>query len=192
MSKLSRPTLIAGATAVFFGAALGARAADISIDPNHTTTHFAVKHLLISTVEGTIPIKTVTVTIDANKIPIAVTAVMDLTKIDTHNDQRDDDLRSEKFFNVQQFPDMTFKSTKITANGSNFTMNGDLTFHGVTKPVVVNGTLNGSITDNRGRTHVGYTANATIDRTMWGVGPGYPPAVVANNVTITIEAEAIL
>ena len=192
MFLLSRSALIAGAAAVFFAAAPGARAAEISIDPNHTTTHFAVKHLLISTVEGTIPVKSVTLTIDADKIPTAVTAVMDLTKIDTHNDQRDSDLRSAKFFDVQQFPEMTFKSTKITASGTNFVMNGDLTFHGVARPITVNGTLNGTITDSRGRTHVGYTATATIDRTLWGVGPGYPQAVVADAVNITIEAEAIL
>jgi polyisoprenoid-binding protein YceI len=87
---------------------------------------------------------------------------------------------------------MTFKSTKITGSGTNFVINGDLTFHGVTKPIVVNGTLNGTITDNRGKKHAGYTATATIDRTLWGIGPNYPQAVVNNTVTITIEAEAIL
>jgi polyisoprenoid-binding protein YceI len=147
---------------------------------------------LISTVEGTIPVKSVTVTVDSTKIPTAITAVMDLTKLDTHNDQRDSDLRSDKFFNVQQFPDMTFKSTKITGSGTTFVMNGDLTFHGVTKPITVNGTVNGTITDSRGRTHVGYTATATVDRTQWGIGPAYPQAVVNNTVAITIEAEAIL
>jgi polyisoprenoid-binding protein YceI len=192
MPRLSRALLIAAAAASFCAAATGARAEDISVDPNHTTTHFAVKHLLISTVEGTIPVKSVSVTLDANKIPTAITAVMDLTKLDTHNDQRDSDLRSDKFFNVQQYPDMTFKSTKITGSGTNFVMNGDLTVHGVTKPIVVNGTLNGTITDSRGRKHAGYTATATIDRTLWGIGPGYPQEVVANSVTITIEAEAIL
>ena len=53
-------------------------------------------------------------------------------------------------------------------------------------------TLNGTITDNRGKKHAGYTATATIDRTLWGIGPNYPQAVVNNTVTITIEAEAIL
>ena len=192
MAKLSRALLMAAAAASLFGAATGARAGEISIDPNHTTTHFAVKHLLISTVEGTIPVKSISVSVDSNNIPTTISAVMDLTKLDTHNDQRDSDLRSDKFFNVQQFPDMTFKSTKITASGTNFVVNGDLTFHGVTKPIVVNGTLNGTITDNRGRKHAGYTATATIDRTLWGIGPGYPQAVVNDTVLITIEAEAIL
>ena len=180
------------AAAFFLTAAPAVRAGEPVMDPNHTQAHFTVKHLLISTVEGTIPIKSVTATLGSNRIPTSVMAVMDLTKIDTHNDQRDSDLRSEKFFDVAQYPEMTFKSTSITGSGANFVMNGNLTFHGVTKPIVVNGTVNGAITDARGRTHVGYTATATIDRTLWGIGPGYPPAVVANDVNITIEAEAIL
>jgi len=191
MLKVAPKAMIAAA-ALFLAVAPAVRADEPSLDPNHTQTHFAVKHLLISTVEGTIPVKSTTVVLNSSKIPTSITAVMDLTKIDTHNSQRDSDLRSDKFFNVEQFPDMTFKSTSITGSGTNFVMNGDLTMHGVTKPVVVNGTVNGTITDSRGRTHVGYTATATIDRTLWGIGPGYPPAVVANSVAITIEAEAIL
>ncbi len=191
MFRFSRAALIAAA-ALFLAVAPALGAGEPTMDPNHTQTHFAVKHLLISTVEGTIPIKSVTVALNSSKIPTSVTAVMDLTKIDTHNDQRDSDLRSDKFFNVTQFPEMTFKSTSITGSGTAFVMNGDLTFHGVTKPIVVNGTVNGTITDSKGRTHVGYTATATVDRTLWGIGPGYPQAVVANSVLITIEAEAIL
>lgn len=191
MFRFSRAALVVTA-ALFLAVAPAVRADEPAMDPNHTQAHFEVKHLLISTVQGTIPIKSVTVALNSGKIPTSVTAIMDLTKIDTHNDQRDSDLRSDKFFNVTQFPEMTFKSTSITGSGTTFVMNGDLTFHGVTKPIAVNGTVNGTITDSRGRTHVGYTATATIDRTQWGIGPGYPPAVVANSVLITIEAEAIL
>jgi len=190
MLRLTRAAAIAAA--LLLTAAPAVRADEPTMDPNHTQAHFAVRHLLISTVEGTIPIKSVEVSFSSSKIPTSITAVMDLTKIDTHNDQRDSDLRSDKFFNVTQFPEMTFKSTSITGSGTTFVVNGDLTFHGVTKPIVVNGTVNGTVTDSRGRTHVGYAATATIDRTQWGIGPGYPQAVVANSVAITIEAEAIL
>jgi polyisoprenoid-binding protein YceI len=167
--------------------------ADPALDPNHTATHFAAKHLLISTVQGDIPVKSVSVTLGSDNVPTSVVAVMDLTKIDTHNDQRDGDLRSDKFLDVAKYPDMTFKSTKITAaSGGNFVMNGDLTIHGVTKPVVVNGNVVGTVKDSRGKTHVGYAANVTIDRTQWGVGAGVPAAVVSNDIVVTIEAEAIL
>ena len=132
-------------------------------------------------------------TLAADNIPTSVEATLDLTKIDTHNDQRDSDLRSDKFLNVQQFPEMTFKSTKITPqSGGNFVMNGDLTIHGVTKPVTVNGNVVGKVTDQRGKTHVGYAASVTLDRTQWGIGANVPPAIVGTEINITIEAEAIL
>ncbi|MGH7683819.1 MAG: YceI family protein, partial [Vulcanimicrobiaceae bacterium] len=80
-----------------------------ALDPNHTSANFAAKHLLISTVQGNIPIKSTNVVLGADYLPSAVEAVMDLTKIDTHNDRRDNDLRSERFFDVAQYPEMTFK-----------------------------------------------------------------------------------
>jgi polyisoprenoid-binding protein YceI len=192
MPRLSRALLIAAA-ASFFAAAPAARAEDVSIDPNHTSAHFAAKHLLISTVQGDIPVKSVKVTLASNNIPTSVEATLDLTKIDTHNDQRDSDLRSDKFLNVQQFPEMTFKSAKITPqSGGNFVMNGDLTIRGVTKPVSVSGNVVGTVKDGKGKTHVGYAASLTLDRTQWGIGANVPPEVVSTSINITIEAEAIL
>jgi polyisoprenoid-binding protein YceI len=164
-----------------------------ALDLNHTATNFAAKHLLISTVQGNIPIKSTSIVMGADYVPASIDAVMDLTKIDTHNDRRDNDLRSERFLDAAQFPEMTFKSTKITRAGpEKFVMDGDLTIHGITKPVVVNGTIGGSVKDKQGRTHVGYAATALIDRRQWNVGATIPAAVVSNEINITIEAEAIL
>lgn len=190
--SLSRTVLLVSGLAIF--AAYSAVLADApTIDLNHTSAHFSAKHLLISTVQGDIPVKSVTVALGADNVPTTVMATLDLTKIDTHNDDRDKDLRSERFFNVQQYPDMTFKSTEITAqSGGNFTMQGDLTMRGVTKPVTLNGNVVGTAKDNKGRTHVGYAATGTVDRTQWAVGQAVPSAVVGNHIAITIEAEAIL
>ena len=165
----------------------------VTIDLNHTSTTFSAKHLLISNVAGYIPVTSAKVELGKGNVPTSVEAVMDLTKIDTHNDRRDNDLRSDRFLDVAKFPEMTFKSTKIVAQkGGNFVMNGDLTIRGTTKPVVVNGVVSESIKDDKGRTHVGYTASTIIDRTQWGVGSVIPPQIVGNNIVITIEAEAIL
>jgi polyisoprenoid-binding protein YceI len=71
------------------------------------------------------------------------------------------------------------------------TIDGDLTMHGVTKPVSLAAKYEGTVKDPRGRTHVGYSATVTIDRTLWGIGTNYPPAVVGNDITITIELEAL-
>lgn len=164
----------------------------VTVDLNHTTTNFSAKHLLISTVQGNIPVKSATLTLGQNNIPASVEAVMDVTRIDSRNDRRDEDLRSERFLNVAQFPEMTFKSTKITRqSGNNFTMDGNLTIRGVTKPVVVNGLFEGSIKDSKGRTHIGYSANTTIDRRDFNVGTTIPAAIVGYDISITIEAEAI-
>lgn len=165
----------------------------VTFDLNHTTTNFSAKHLLISTVRGNIPVRSVSGTLGPDDIPESIDAVMDLTKLDTHNEKRDDDLRSPRFLEVQKYPEMTFKSTKIVRGAGNaFVMNGNLTIHGITKPIVVNGVLEGSVKDKNGRTHVGYSATATIDRRLWDVGTSIPEAVVGNDIAIAIEAEAIL
>ena len=163
-----------------------------TVDLVHTSTTFSAKHLLISNVAGYIPVTSAKVELGAGNVPTAVEAAMDLTKIDTHNDRRDNDLRSERFLDASKYPEMIFKSTKISpGKAGNFVMDGDLTIRGVTKPVVVNGTVSESIKDDRGRTHTGYTATATIDRTQWGVGASIPPQIVGHAVVITIEAEVI-
>ncbi|MGH7683735.1 MAG: YceI family protein, partial [Vulcanimicrobiaceae bacterium] len=64
--------------------------------------------------------------------------------------------------------------------------------HGITKPIVLDGTIGGSIKDKQGRTHVGYAGTAVIDRRQWNVGATIPPQIVSNEITITIEAEAII
>lgn len=165
----------------------------VAFDLNHTTTNFSAKHLLISTVQGNIPVKSATITLGENDVPTSLDAVMDMTKIDTRNDRRDQDLRSDRFLDIAHYPDMTFKSTKIThQSGNNFVVDGNLTIRGVTKPVVINAVFEGSIKDSRGRTHIGYAGSTTIDRRDFNVGTTIPPAVVGYDISITIEAEAIL
>lgn len=163
-----------------------------TVDPAHTSTAFAAKHLLISTVQGYVPVKEATVSLGAAGMPVSAEAVMDLVKIDTHNERRDSDLRSERFLEVAKYPEMTFKSTKIVPGSSgNFVMDGNLTIRGVTKPVTLNGKVEGAVKDNRGRIHFGYAATTTIDRTQWNVGSTVPSAIVGTDIAITIQLEAI-
>ena len=86
---------------------------------------------------------------------------------------------------------MSFVSTKITGDKSAMTVLGNLTFHGMTNPVTLTAKFDGSIKDPRGNTHVGYSATGTIDRTKWGLGMSYPPAIVGDDIAIDIELEAI-
>ena len=87
---------------------------------------------------------------------------------------------------------MTFKSTKVDPGSDGaMTVSGDLTFHGVTKPVTLAAKYEGSVKDGRGRTHVAYSATGTLDRTAWNLGTSFPALLVGDDVTITLEFEAI-
>jgi polyisoprenoid-binding protein YceI len=162
------------------------------VDPAHTSATFSVRHLTLTTVSGTIALKNVDIAIGDDDILTQANATFDLSTIDTHESDRDSDLKSDHWFDVAHYPEMTFKSTKIDAGtGGAMAIAGDLTFHGITKPVTLAGKYEGSVKDGRGRTHLGYSASGTVDRTAWNLGPNFPPAVVGDDITITIELEAI-
>jgi polyisoprenoid-binding protein YceI len=165
--------------------------ADVVVDPAHTSASFSVKHLTLTTVSGTIGVKDATIAVGPDGALTAMHADLDLLTIDTKFADRDADLKSDHWFDVARDPTMTFASTKISGDAKAMTVVGNLTFHGKTNPVTLSAVYEGSITDKRGRTHRGYTATGTIDRTAWGLGTSYPPAIVADDITITIELEAI-
>jgi polyisoprenoid-binding protein YceI len=165
--------------------------ADLSVDPPHTSASFSVKHFALTTVSGSIAVKDATIAAAPDGTLTSAKADLDLTTIDTKFADRDADLKSDHWFDVAQYPTMTFASTKITGDKTAMTVAGTLTFHGKTNPVTLTAKYDGSVKDPRGRTHVGYSAIGTIDRTLWGLGPNYPPAIVGNDITISIELEAI-
>lgn len=168
------------------------------IDPAHTAAQFAVKHLMISTVRG--EFKGVTGTViwddqDVSKSSVDVT--IDARTVNTGEDARDKDLRSDKFFEVEKFPTMTFKSRKVEAAGSGkLKVTGDLTIHGVTKEVVLN--VEGptdQVKDPWGNTRVATSATTQVNRQDFGVkwnanmdGGG---VVVGDTVNITIDMEMV-
>jgi len=185
-------------TALFAAALMACAAmpalADTTVhpDPPHTSASFSVKHLTLTTVSGTIGIKSATLVLGADNTIVSAEATLDLTTIDTHEPDRDADLRSDHWFNVAADPLMTFKSTKVErAAGGAMSVEGNLAFHGVTRPVTLAVKYEGSVKDDRGRTHLGYSATATIDRTDWNLGPMFPPVIVGNEVTIALQLEAI-
>ena len=162
----------------------------VTVDHDHTSAAFTVSHLTITKVTGTIPVADATMSVAPNEMPTAVKISFDLAKITTQNEKRDADLRSDHWFNVANTPDMSFVATKVTpgADGA-FIMTGNLTMHGVTKPVTLTGKYEGKV-ELQGRTHLGYTATTKLDRTQWNVG-AFPPAIVGNDISIQIELEAI-
>jgi len=161
-----------------------------TVDPVHSTAQFTARHFGIVPVIGTIPIVMASVQLGAgSQIPVAATAELDASKLDTHNDRRDRDLRSDHFFNVTVTPTIKFVSKKVEGTDpANFTIAGDLTMHGETHPVVLNAKVVGSGSSPRGSRIIAYAATTTIDRTQWGMS--YGPLIVGNGVDLSINIEA--
>lgn len=171
-----------------------AAAADYTVDPAHSQATFTVSHLTVTKVSGQIPLQSAQLSTGPGDLPTKVDATLDLKGIDTREPDRDKDLRSDDFFDVAKYPTMTFASKKIEGTPGAFTISGDLTFHGVTKPVALAAKLEGKVTDGKGRTHLGYTATTTIDRRDWGLNWGKTNGgalIVGNEVTIGLTVEAV-
>jgi polyisoprenoid-binding protein YceI len=173
-----------------------AQAATWAIDPGHSAAQFAVRHMVVSNVKGQFDGPTGTVTFDPANIPgtLRVEAHIDARTINTRNPDRDNDLRSDVFFDVDRFPRITFKSKRAEGAAGRFKVTGDLTMRGVTKEVVLD--VEGptpEIKDMWGNARVGVTASTVLDRRDFGLlysrileGGG---AVVGNDVTISIDLE---
>jgi polyisoprenoid-binding protein YceI len=161
------------------------------IDPAHTNASFAVKHLLISTVRGEFQKTEGTLVLDpADVTKSKVEATIDVASLNTREPKRDGHLKSPDFFDAAKFPTITFKSTKVEKAGEGaLKVTGDLTMHGVTKPVVLEvAGPSDEVKDPGGNIRRGISATTKINRKDFGVSYG-PNAVVSDEVTITIDGE---
>jgi len=168
------------------------------IDPAHTNVEFTVRHMMISNVKG--QFQKTSGTITANGIDPAsakIDATIDATSIDTLFDRRDAHLKSPDFLDVARFPTITFKSTKVEAAGpGKWKVTGDLTLHGVTKPVVLDVEGTGApIHDPMGNTRAGASATTKIRRSdfglIWNKALEAGGVMVGDEVAISIDLEAI-
>ena len=167
------------------------------IDPVHSSIQFGVRHLMISTVRGKFPKFTATVVGDEkNPANASDEASIDAASIDTGEPKRDGDLKSADFFDVEKYPTITFKSTKVEGAGDRrFKLHGDLTMHGVTKPVVLDVEATPEVKGMRGETRAGAHATTKVNRKDFGInwsksmdGGG---VVVGDDVDVTIEVEGV-
>ena len=177
-------------TILILAPALAIAAETWTVDPVHSTAQFTAKHFGIVPVIGTIPIVQASVQMNAgSQIPVSASAVLDASRVDTHDDNRDHDLKSDHFFNVAETPKISFQSTKVEGTDPNdFTIAGNLTMHGQTHPITLMARVVGSGTSPRGKRIVAYAATATVDRTQWGMT--YGPLIVGNNVDLSLNVEA--
>ena len=169
---------------------------EYEVDPAHTQVMFKVRHMGVSTVTGRFGRFAGTFAYDpANPAASWLTATIDAASIDTDNDRRDNHLRSADFFAADSYPTLTFQSTRVEPDGEGrLRVAGDLSIRGVTRPVVFAVTLEGAALGQGGRPITGWTAEATIDRTDYGLkwnrlteAGGW---VVADEVRILLEVEA--
>lgn len=162
-------------------------------DPNHSEVDFSIVHLSVSKVHGRFgDVKATIIYNQADPAKSTVTATIGVNTVDTGVDQRNNHLKSPDFFNVAVMPTATFTSTSVAKNGTHLTVTGNLTLHGVTKPVVLDVVgPNGSMTDPQGHVHTGFSATTTIDRTAFGIGPKFPAAMVGDEVSLDIELEVV-
>jgi polyisoprenoid-binding protein YceI len=162
------------------------------LDPPHSSAQFAVKHMGISTVRGTFTKVSGTAHYDpADVANNSVDVTIEAASVDSRVEMRDNDLRSDHFFDVQKYPTITFKSTKVESAGPDkLKIIGDLTIRGITKPVTLD--VDGPskpMNDGHGHLHMGVSASATVNRTEFGM-TGYQ-GMVGNDITLTIDAELV-
>jgi polyisoprenoid-binding protein YceI len=142
-----------------------------SIDPTHSNVEFAVRHLMIATVKGRFTTVEGTVVLDdANPAASTAEITVQVASIDTREPQRDAHLRSADFFDVEKYPTLTFRSSgvsDVTADG--FSLAGDLTIHGVTRPVTLEVIKEGRGKDPWGGERAGYAATTRIKRSDFGL-----------------------
>jgi polyisoprenoid-binding protein YceI len=183
--------------AAILALAAGVQADTWQIDKAHSTIGFSVKHMVIATVPGSFTDFDGSVEWDGKDFAAASISVTIQSKsITTNQERRDGHLRSNDFFAADSFPTVTFKGTKIVkGEGDKFQVTGDLTLRGKTLPVTLNGTFGGTVTDQRGNVHAGFSAEGTINRQDFGVS--YSATLdngglaVGNDVKILLEIELV-
>jgi polyisoprenoid-binding protein YceI len=166
-----------------------------TIDPDHTTAQFTVRHLVIANVTGSFT--KVSGKVELNEADITksqVSAVIDVSSVDTRVPDRDNDLRSPNFFDVAKYPTIEFKSKRITKSGGKLQLIGDLTIHGTTREAALD--VDGPtppIDDPWGNERRGFSASTTINRRDFGLVYNHllktGEAVVGDTVKIQIDVE---
>jgi polyisoprenoid-binding protein YceI len=167
------------------------------IDASHSQATFSVKHMMISTVRGHFNVLSGHLHIDEqNPQNSWVEAQVDAASIDTRDERRDGHLRSADFFDVQTYPTITFKSTRVEhISGNEYNVTGDLAMHGVTRPVTLKAEYLGQGKNPWGLTVAGLSAKTKINRKDWGLNWNQTLEtggwLVSEDVTIEIDLETV-
>jgi len=165
------------------------------IDVAHSVISFSVRHLMVSKTRGRFDTFTGTVTVAEDPTQSQVDVAIDTASVNTNEAKRDEHLRGADFFDVESYPQITFRSTGVSEHkGQNFKLTGDLTVHGVTKSVVLDAVIEGVAATPWGTSAAGFSATTEIDREAFGLT--YNAALETGGVlvgkTAKVEIEAEL
>jgi polyisoprenoid-binding protein YceI len=166
-----------------------------TIDPAHTVVSFSVKHLMAAKVRGSFKAVSGSIEVGPNAEASSVEVTIDAASIETGAPDRDTHLRSADFLTVDEYPTLTFSSTSVSDNtDGSYSLVGDLTIKGVTKPVTLDMRYAGTINDPWGNGKAIFSAMTTIQREEWGLTWNAPLEaggwLVGKEVTIEIEVQA--
>ena len=167
-----------------------------TIDTSHSTVEFAVKHMMFTTVKGRFSDVKGSIEFDADdpargRADITIGAA----SVDTRDAKRDAHLRSADFFDVDTFPTLTFRSTKVTGTSKRFALTGDLTIHGITRPITLDVTFEGVGKDPWGIERAGFSASGTLNRKdfglTWNAALETGGVLVGDEVKIALDVQLI-
>jgi polyisoprenoid-binding protein YceI len=167
-----------------------------ALDPVHSHVGFSARHMMISKVRGRFAAFNGTLSVGSEPGETVVEVEVDLASVDTKDSQRDAHLRSADFFDVEQFPTMSFRSTRVLSiDGDGYRLDGELTLHGVTRPLALDVVFDGVATDPYGGQRLGFSATGEVDREAFGLTWNQAletgGVLVSRRVRIDIEAELV-
>lgn len=167
-----------------------------TLDPAHTTIGFVARHAMVTKVRGSFDEFEGTIEVDGdNPTASSATVTIQTKSIDTRNADRDAHLKSNDFFSMDEFPEITFASTAIEADGEDFKVTGDLTIKGITKPVTIDVEFTGAATDPFDNQRIGFEGEVDVNRKDWGIEWNAPLAaggvLVGEKVKLTFDVSAI-
>jgi polyisoprenoid-binding protein YceI len=169
-------------------------AQDWTWDKAHSQLNFGVTHMGINEIDGTFSTADAKMTASKEDLTDAqITLTADVSSISTGNEQRNNHLKSDAFFDAAKYGTLTFTSTSFTkADGKNYTLTGNLTLHGITKPVTLNVVFNGTVNNPMNhKTSAGFKVTGTIKRTDFGIGTNFPTNMLSDEVLLNANVEFV-
>jgi polyisoprenoid-binding protein YceI len=169
---------------------------DWKIDPSHSTVEFVTRHLMVSKVRGRFSDVDGVIRIGDDPAQSSVEVRIATTSVDTRDAGRDEHLKSPDFFDIERYPEITFRSAGLEGSADQFRLAGDLTVRDVTRPVVLDVEYFGVVDDPWGGRRIGFSASTEVDREDWGLTWNLAletgGVVVGKKVRLEIEVEAAL